>query len=91
MAFSKRPNLVHHLTPSKDIQFPAYATFHRGISKARRNEASSIAKGMCNELIAIIRASCREDDCVEVVIPGLKALDKGKIFTFVRRAGIVLS
>lgn len=80
---------VHHVTPP-DIQLQVNAIFNRGISKQRRREISNIVKGMSNEFISIIQANGREDDCVEVVITALKALDKEKMFAFVRKAGIVL-
>jgi hypothetical protein len=81
---------VHHVIPPNDIQFQVNAIFNRGISNEERSKISSIAKGMSNEYIAVIQANLREDDCVEVVISALKALDKENIFAFVRKAGIVL-
>lgn len=80
--------IVHHVTPPKDIQSQVNAIFNRRISKERRSEISSIAKGMCNEFIAITQANRREDDCVEVVITALETMDKEKVFAFVRKAGI---
>jgi hypothetical protein len=53
-------------------------------------EISSIAKGMSNNFLAATQVPSKEPDFVEVLIGGLQALDKEKVFDFPRNAGSVL-
>lgn len=65
--------------------------FNPEISEEKRSSIASIAKRMSNEFLALNAANYREDDCLEVVIAALRALNTENIFAFVRKFGIVLA
>lgn len=82
---------VANTMPPDDIQCQMNPIFNPEISEEKRSSIASIAKRMSNEFLALNAANYREDDCLEVVIAALRALNTENIFAFVRKFGIVLA